>query len=449
MHKAICFLFSTAVWAQTPLSLEDCRRLAHEHNSEVKTAQMELESSTETRKATFAKYFPQVSATAGAMVAKDPLVSAQTPQMNLPVYDGNLANLASATQSAYVPSMNLEAGKWANLLQLTVQQPLYVGGRVKNGNRLAQLGEDVARTKVQLAQRDAVAQAEEKYWALLSLQEKRRTLDAYDSLLASLQRQVGDAVKHGLTSRNDGLKVSLQRSSLRVQRLQLESGLRLSVRDLRQHLGLPEDSTLILADSLATPSDPKFLRERSQGALDRRLETGLLAQGVRAEQLQTDLEVGAMLPTVAVGAAAMRMELKGVDPITNVIGFAMVSMPVSDLWSGTHNTRARRAKVREASLREVETRRKIALGIDKDWDELDRSWQASLVADEAVAQAEVNLVEESDRQRNGLSAFSDLLEAQALRQKTMDERIDARKGYALARSAYLRSVGQPNDKIQQ
>lgn len=446
MRKSLFLLMGTLAWAETPLTLEEARNLARSHNAEVKTAQMELESSVETRKATFTKYFPQVSATAGAMVAKDPLVSAKTPQMNLPVYDGNLANLASATQSAYVPSMDIEAGKWANLLQLTVQQPLYVGGRVKNGNRLAKLGEEVARTKVQLAQRDAAAQAEEKYWTLLSLQEKRRTLDAYDSLLASLQRQVGDAVKSGLTSRNDGLKVSLQRSQLRVQRLQLESGLRLSVRDLRQHLGLPEDSNLVLADSLASPSDPRPLREGSQGALDRRLETGLLAQGVRAEELQTELEVGAMLPTVAVGAAAMRVELKGVDPSTNVIGFAMVSMPLSDLWAGTHNARARRVKVREASLREAETRRKIALGIDKDWDDLDRTWQSSLVADEAVAQAEVNLTEETDRQRAGLSTVSDLLEAQALRQQSLDRRVDARKDYWTGRSSYLRSIGHEEQR---
>jgi len=149
-----------------------------------------------------------------------------------------------------------------------------------------------------------------------------------------------------------------------------------------------------------------------------------------------------MLPTVAVGATAMRAELKGVDPVSNVIGFAMVSVPISDVWSGTHATRVHRIKEREASLKEAEMRRKIVLGIDKDWDDLERSYQEALVADDAVVQADVNLAEETDRQRNGLSTFSDLLEAQALRQKAKDERIDARKAYWLARSAYLRSLGK-------
>lgn len=445
MRKTILFLVLAGVatsQAQAALTLEECRRLARERNADVSTAWLEQESATETRKAAFAKYFPQVSATAGAMAARDPLVSAQTPQMKLPVYDGNLANLASATSAAYVPSMNLEAGQTANLLQLSVQQPIFVGGRVVNGNRLAKLGEEVATSKRRLAERDAVAQAEEKYWTLLSLQEKRRTLDAYDSLLASLQREVGDAVKNGLTSRNDGLKVSLERSNLRVQRLELESGLRLSARDLLRHLGLPEESLLTLADSLPTPTDPEGLSVGKTGALERRLETGLLAQGVRAEQIQADMQLGATLPSVVVGAVAMRADIEGVDPVTNLVGYALVSVPVSDIWSGTHDTRARRLKVRVATLNEAETRRRIALGIDKDWDDLDRSWHASLVAEEAVAQAEVNLNEASDRHRNGLSELSDLLEAQALRQKTIDQRIDARRSYGLARSAYLRSIAR-------
>lgn len=445
MHKAILFLTLTGavvLHAQAPLTLEECRRLAREQSAEVATARLEQESAGETRKAAFAKYFPQVSATAAAMAARDPLVSAKTPQTNLPVYDGNPANLATATTAAYVPSLDLEAGQTANLVQLSIQQPLFVGGRVVNGNRLAKLGEEVATSKRQLAERDAVAQAEEKYWTLLSLQEKRRTLDAYDSLLASLQREVSAAVKNGLTSRNDELKVSLERGHLRVQRLELESGLRLSVRDLRRHLGLPEDTVLALADSLPTPSDPEALSAGRTGALERRLETGLLAQGVRAEELQANLALGAMLPSVVVGAAAMRADIEGVDPVTNVIGYAMVSVPVSEIWSGTHETRAHRLKVRVASLNEAETRRKMAMGIDKDWDDLVRAWQASLVAEDALTQAEVNLNEASDLRRNGLSPLSDLLEAQALRQKTIDQRIDARRTYGLARSSYLRSIAR-------
>ncbi len=427
--------------AEGPYTLEDCRRLAREKNADVRTAKMELENAQETRKATFTKYFPQVSAMAGGLVSKDPLLSTSTPSMNLPVYDGNLANLASASQYAYVPSIALKTGRWADLASVTVVQPLFVGGRVVKGNRLASLGEDVARNKVSLAGRDAVAQAEEKYWTLLSLQEKRRTLDAYDTMLSRLALQAQDAVTHGLATRNDLLKVRLKQGEVRVNRLQLESGLRLAARDLRQHLGLPEDTALALADTLSVPQDPAPLAGQRDGAVGRRTETQLLAQNVRAEELQADIEQGSMLPSVLVGLDVSRIKVSQFDASTSLTAFGLVQVPITDIWSGYHNTAGHRIKVREAQLQDVETRRKIALGADKDWDQLQSSYQASLVAEDAVAQADVNLAEEGDRYRNGLATLSDLLEAQTLRQGTLEGRVEAWKTYWKSRCDYLRSVG--------
>ncbi len=123
-------------------------------------------------------------------------------------------------------------------------QPLYAGGRIVNGNRLATLGLDVARDDAVLARRDALAQTEEKYWRLVELAEKERTLAAFERLLEALEKQAIDAVEAGLVTRNDSLKVALERQRAEVDRLRLESGVRLTARDLRRHLGLPEGDAL-------------------------------------------------------------------------------------------------------------------------------------------------------------------------------------------------------------
>ena len=64
------------------------------------------------------------------------------------------------------------------------------------------------------------------------------------------------------------------------------------------------------------------------------------------------------------------------------------------------------------------------------------------MSEEAVLQAEVNLAEETDRQANGLVAFSDLLEAQVLRQQSLDRRVDSYGDYWLRRSAFLRAIAR-------
>jgi len=86
------------------------------------------------------------------------------------------------------------------------------------------------------------------------------------------------------------------------------------------------------------------------------------------------------------------------------------------------------------------TRELLALDIEKSWGDLRVAWQAVQVSEKSIEQAEVNVREVTDRYEHGMVPFSDVLEAQALRQQAHDRRIDLTVEYWLKRSAYLRSV---------
>lgn len=438
-------LLLSAIVAVEPgasLSLDRCKALARANAAEVQEARYEEESAVQTRRSAFTKLLPQVSATAGAMKAMDPLVDVGTNSAtNLPVYDGNPANLGSPTQFAFVPPISLQAAGAATIVSLDARQTLFAGGRVVNGNRLAALGVEVAGVRRSLAERDAAAQAEDKYWTLSGLAQTRRTLDAYDTLLGSLQKQVEDAVRSGVASRNDRLKVSLERSRLRVHRTELDNGARLAARDLRRLLGLEDDTVLALSDTLPEPRGHQELEARRAGAVDRRLESKLLANGVEAERLQGLVEAGAMMPVVAVGVSAQRVDVDGLEPFDDVVVYGLASIAITEAWGGWHEASVRRAKQHAAQVREIDTRRLLALGVEKEWGDLNAAWEACAAAEDALAQADENVAVESDRHRSGIGSLSDLLEAQAMRQKSLEERVEARRNYWLRRSAFLRATG--------
>jgi outer membrane protein TolC len=146
------------------------------------------------------------------------------------------------------------------------------------------------------------------------------------------------------------------------------------------------------------------------------------------------------LPTVSVGATAFRYDVSGLREDDNAAVFAMVTVPVTDVWKAAHETAAAREKQKAAELRLADTRRLVAEEASKAWDDLDAAWTASKVAEFGVEQAEVNLTEERDGYENGLETFSDLLEAQTLMHQAADRRIDARIAFALKHSAYLRAI---------
>jgi outer membrane protein TolC len=118
----------------------------------------------------------------------------------------------------------------------------------------------------------------------------------------------------------------------------------------------------------------------------------------------------------------------------------MVTVPITDVWKGRHETAAAREKQRKAQLRLDDGRRLVAEEASKAWDDLDAAWSATRVADLGVEQAAVNVREERDKYDNGIDDFSDVLEAQTLLHEAWDRQVDARISFILRRSAYLRAI---------
>jgi outer membrane protein len=230
--------------------------------------------------------------------------------------------------------------------------------------------------------------------------------------------------------------------SFDVQQARVELGTRLAVRDLRGYLGLPEGETMVLADALAPPLDPAPLIAHVRAGVPLRLELQLLAKAVEVEELKTSLKRGEHLPTVSIGASVLRLDIQGVPGQTNVLGFGLVSVPLSGWWEGHHAVKSQEKQAQLARRRLHEVRRFIGLEVTKRWDELQTAWQQTAVADLGVAQAETNVTEVTDRHRSGLAPFSDVLEAQALRQQALDRKLEVRKDYWLKRSAFLRAAAR-------
>jgi outer membrane protein TolC len=296
-----------------------------------------------------------------------------------------------------------------------------------------------------MARRDVLAQTEEKYWRLVALAEKLRTIEAYQELLAQLEKQVSDALASGLITRNDLLKVQLKRSEAALDRQRLESGIRLASRDLRHHIGLPDDDSIALADGLDEPLDPASLEMESQKRDSERVELRLLEKAVRAEDLQIALKHGEMMPTVAVGGTFYRYDFAGLPGSTNVAAFGTADIPISKIRETRHAVQAEKERKQIAELKLSDTRELIAIEVQKTWSDLEDAWLATKVAVEAIAQSDVNVKEETDKQANGMATYSDVLEAQVLRHQAQDRMMDARSEYWIKRSAYLRSIGSSEE----
>jgi hypothetical protein len=277
--------FSLKAEAQT-LSLDSCKQLALENNMKIKKADLEVEMSIQQRKSAFTNYFPNVSASAFAMRSSDYLIKGKIPEMNLPVYDGNPANLANPTQFTYVPSIPLEIMDYINTANISVSMPLYAGGQIRNGNKLSRLGEDISMQQQQLTTIEVLMRTEELYWTLVSLKEKKKTLSSYQSLLDILYRDVKNYQDAGLVQKNDLLKVQLKQNEIESNSFKLENGINITTQVLCQQIGISYNSD-ILFTSLPDSVQIIQLISNNEDNVNNRTEIQLLSKVVEIKKLSS------------------------------------------------------------------------------------------------------------------------------------------------------------------
>jgi outer membrane protein TolC len=424
------------------LTLDECKRLALQNNVLTKNSLLETEAARQIQKAAFTKYFPSISASGTALEADNPLLEITSEGGNLPVYDGNLANLATATEFAYFPSTTMGVLDSLRLGMVTVVQPVFAGGRIVNGNRLAALGVEASEDKARLARNEVLRTTEEQYWRVVSLNEKLRTVEKYEELLRRLLAQVEDAYDAGLAMKNDVLKVKLKLSETLLNKSKVENGKALAAMALCQYIGIAYDPALELEDTLVVEGAPESYRANHQDALPARPEYRLLEASVRAEGLKTRLKLGEYLPQVGVGVAGMYMKMDETKGKTNGAVFLNLSIPLSGWWEASHTLSAQKAREEIAQNSMKDSTELLLLQMEKAWQDLVDAHKQVLLCREALSQAEENLKVNKDSYDNGLSNVSDLLEAQTLRQQARDRLTDAMAEYHVKLVMYLQVTGR-------
>lgn len=443
MKSLFCLLFIAETGlAQTELTLEESKRLALQNNAKSKNSRLEIKASEQIRKSAFTSYFPDISAGGLVFKADKNQMEMKTSGGNLPVYDGNPANLASPTQFAYLPGSTMGLLKEGTIGYINAIQPVFAGGRIVNGNRLASLGEEVNGYKAAVSKDEVLKTTEEKYWQIISLREKQKTIEKYEELLKSLLRQVEDAFNSGVAMKNDVLKVKLKLSEVQLNKSKLGNAEVLASMAFCQYIGLPFDSSMVLKDELMVNALPETVFMEKQEALKNRNEYRLLGKSIEAEKLQTRMKIGEYLPEAGVGISGMYMKFDKNESNTVGMVFGTVSIPISGWWGGSHQLQERSIREEIAQNDFRDKSELILLQIEKSWLDLTDSYRQYLLSQDSKNQAEENLRLNEDSFKNGLTNVSDLLDAQALFQQTRDQLTESIANYKTNMLNYMIATGR-------
>lgn len=438
-------LIAPELQAQKVYSLSECRQMALDNNIKMRNGKLEIDQAKEQEREAYSKYFPTVTASGSYFKAYDDLlkkkISLSTSQQQELTKTITDLGLNASALSGMPTSYTLKAINHGIVADVMAMEPLYAGGQITNGNKLAKLQTEVKKLQLQQSQDELLNTTEQYYNQLLTLYEKQHTLDAVDKQLERIHQDATNSFKAGIKNKDDVLSVELKQNEISTNRLKLENGISLCKMVLAQYIGMNGKEIQIDTTLSKNLPNPTTYYTDHATALDNRNEAKLLDKNVEANALQTKIKKGAQLPTVAVGAVALYQDLMGSGQ-ANIVGLATVSVPISDIWTGKHGVRHQQLAEQIAREDREDNRQLLMIQMQSSYNDLVNAYKQIELAKKSLEKSAENLRLNEDYYHAGTATMSDLLEAQAKDQQSHDQYTDAVAQYLNSRTSYLIATGR-------
>ena len=436
----LCFLCSFGIRGQEVLTMQQCRDLAVENNKKMALAEQQIKSAEYLRKSFKGNFFPDISAYGNDMYASID-GSLKIPGGKLPVVLPS--NPTAASGFAYFPGIELNM-KVKNILMtgLQLEQPLYMGGKIRAAYEMSKLGVDVARLKHRLTAQEVVVETDKAYALLVRANEMKKVAVSYNDVLQELIKVVENAHKHGLKPKNDVLKVQVKLNESELAIRKADNARRLAKMNLCHWIGRPVTTELEVVNDY--PAVPAL---EAGGTILQRPEYAMLDKQVELAEHQVKLQRSALLPKVGVrGSFDYTNGLKVNDQkLFNQAGFAVmlnVTVPIYHFGERYNKVKAAKAKLEEARLEQADLNEQMQLELQQAANNLDEARMEVDLSRKLLDQASENLKVSQSEYKAGLETLSDHLEAQAMWQKAYATFVDANFQQYLQYVTYLKATGQ-------
>lgn len=437
-----------AASAQQSLTVEDCVRLGLENSVEVRNAVLDTRAARLQKQEVLAEYFPTVNAMGGAFRSLNPFIDIAITDvlghsdLAYQIQEGVEQWAAPNDINTKFRALNYGYGAVLNL-----SQPVFAGGRIVAGNRLAALGVRAADTKSCLQRRQSSEDIQKMFYQVLALQEKQVTLDVASRLLDTLYRDVSAAVEAGLALSTDLNAVKLKMSELRAGRSKLDLGLRVAKMNLLDHIGVPYNpysgiasenphiDSFVLSGSFSdimTPSQAYVDEERAVASLD---EVSLLQMDVEAKTLERRMTLGAALPSVLFGASYGYTRLL-TNPKFNGAAYIMMQIPLTDWGKNSRKLERQRIEIVKSQNQRDFYQGQLILQLRQLYMELSSAYDQMQIARDAEALAGERLSQMHESYNAGVCTVTELLQSEVEARNSSEEGIQATLDYLIALECY-------------
>ena len=445
--------------AQDSLTIEQCRKMAVEHNRQLASARVQRQKTDFDLLAMKANYLPKLDFNAFDL-ANTMSGSLALQSSMLPVFD----MASQITGMAEFPAMTVDYSMH-NLFgaSLMLTQPIYMGGKITAGYNMTKIGKRIADENIRLTESEVRVKVDEAYAMAVKAREMVDVAKSYETLLQELMKNVESAVRHGMRTRNDQMKVQVKLNQARLAITRADNAYNLARMNLCQIIGMPLDlrpsvakpdvSSMVMSEVLSASADSVQVLSRPEYAMLQE-KTELARQQVKLARSEFLPQLAAFATggysyggkvsvdaTSSVGGQVNMYDKTLIDKFSGAIGVTL-SVPIYHFGERKGKIRSAKASLQMAQLDLDDNRERMALELSQACNTLKEQMTALEIARLSVEQAEENLRLSRSAYDSGVETLSDHLEAQSLWQSALADEIDARAQLIVALSKWRKAAGK-------
>lgn len=327
-------------------------------------------------------------------------------------------------------------------------QPIFMGGAIVAGNRIADIAEHVAETDIEAKESDVTYVVDNAYWTVVSLRHKQLLADDYLALVQKLDDDVHKMIKEGVATRADGLKVDVAVNEAEMTKTKVDNALALAKMYLCQQCGMNLDSDITLEDETKTELD--IVPEEDAGrdySYEGRHELSMLNDAIEISRQQTKIARAAYLPQLSlIGGAfftnpsvynGFERKFKGAFNVG-----VMMRVPVLDWGDNAYKIRATKCATNLAQLTYNEAHELIELQVSQSRFKVKEAGKNLTAAKKNIQNAEENLRCANVGFREGVMSTTDVMSAQTAWLKARTQKIDAEIDVKMSEIALEKALGR-------
>ena len=313
---------------------------------------------------------------------------------------------------------------------LSFQQPLFLGGAVWSGYKMAKHGYNIAEASLTAARQDVLLQATSAYYGLLFSRSVVRVMEqAYATAQENLD-QVETLRSVGSASDFDVLRAEVQVANLLPTLTSVKNGVKIAESQLLMVLGIEEQVKIVTLDSLAfLPNNysDTTLDEFFDRALQNRSDIKIMEQQKSIMQKQVTLARSSFLPAVMFQTNLQYQGMKNEfdfsddDVFRSSNSSISLSIPLFSGFKTAGKVQQAKAAVREADFQKDALYKMVRLEVETAYLAINEKEQSVMTQSKIIDQAEEALRLARLRYAEGLSTQLDVMNAEsALNQARMN-----------------------------